>query len=153
MIGLVVVLSLLGTAIAGIAWWIFRTPQGQQTIEFARASAQMMRQAARAPGASDLKKTLCRDGALILDLDEFHGLQKMLQTSQGRSHAHVQVICVPGNASPVPACGDVARTWLKAVGSRPGSFEVVVKTEASKIHCARLYSSTGEDIGEGHANP
>src|SRR6267143_5291590 len=153
MISFIVILSLLGTAIAGIAWLIFRTPQGKQTIGFARASAQMMMRAAQAPGTSDLKKTLCRDAALVLDLDEFHELQKLLQAPQGPSHAHVQVICDPGNASPVPACDDVARTWLKAVGSTRGDFEAVVKVGATKIHCARVYSSTGEYIGEGHANP
>src|SRR6267143_3308043 len=152
MISVIVILSLLGTAIAGIAWLIFRTPQGKQTIDFAQASAQMMMRAAQAPGTSDLKKTLCRK-ALVLDLDEFHGLQKMLQAPQGPSHAHVQVICDPGNANPVPACGDVARTWLKAVGTTRGDFEVVMRLGATKDHCARLYSSTGEDIGEGHANP
>jgi hypothetical protein len=152
MIAVIVGVGLLAAAVAAVAWFISRTPEGKQTVEFARASAQMMMRAAQAPGASELKKTLCKQAALVLDVDEFHRIQKMLQAPQGASRAHLQVNCDPGSGNPIPSCGDVARTWLAAVGHTDGDFEVAVK-QGGKAHCAELYSATGERIGEGHPNP
>ena len=153
MVAVIVGVGLLLTAAGIIAWLIFWTPQGKQTVAFARASAEMMMRAAQAPGTSELKRSLCRASALVLDLDEFHALRKMLDASQGPSRARLQVICVPENAEPVPSCSDVARAWLNAVGSARGEFEVVVKAGGNKAECAELYSASGEHVGEGHANP
>ena len=153
MIAVIVGVVLLAAIIGAIAWFMLRTSEGKQTIEFARASAQMMMRAAQAPGTSELKNTLCKKAALVLDIDEYHRIQKMLQAPQGASRAHLQVNCDPGDANPVPSCGDVARTWLKAVGHTDGDFEVAVKLGGTKVHCAEVYSATGDRVGEGHANP
>ena len=151
---LIVIVCLLGIAIVAVVWLIVRSPQGKQAIEFARASSQVMMRAGRAPGTSELKKTLCGEAALVLDLDEFRKLQTMLHAREVTSSVHAQVICVPGNKAPVPACSDVAQTWLKAAGSAHGDFEVIVKAGTAKeIHCAKLYSTSGEEIGEGHVSP
>ena len=151
MIALIVVLSVVVVAVAVVAWLVLRSPKGKQTIEFARVSAQMMARAGRAPGTAELRKTLCGRGALVLDLDEWRKLQTMLHAPQIPSPARDQVICVPENEKPVPGCGDVARTWLTAVGKPRGDFEVIVKgAVAQGIECAKLYSSAGEELGEAH---
>jgi type II secretory pathway pseudopilin PulG len=149
LIALIVILSVVVIAGAVVAWLFLRSPKGKQTIEFARVSAQMMARAGRAPGTAELRKTLCGRGALVLDLDEWRKLQLIPQSPQGPSPARDQVICVPEEKKPVPACGDVARTWLTAVGKPRGDFEVIVKgAMAKELECAKLYSSAGEELGE-----
>src|SRR5262245_31025161 len=146
MIFLILIVSLLGIAIAVAVWFILRSPQGRQLIELGRTSASMMIRAGRAPGTSELKKTLCGEAALVVDLDEFRKLQTMLHEREVTSPAHTQVICVSRKSAPVPDCGEVAQTWLKAAGSNGEDFGVIVKASTAKeIHCAKLYSSSGEE--------
>lgn len=145
----IVVAVLLSVAIVVGVVVAVRSPTGQKVLSSLNQAKGAMERAATAPGAAELKQSLCKEGAAIFDLDEMRRATQAFETKERRlkdtfPDARYQVVCNPGAGS-VPTCEQVAREYLKTVKDPGGNISVTVSVK-NKQSCSRIYSATGEAI-------
>jgi hypothetical protein len=126
-----------------------RSPTGQKVLASVNQAKTAMERAAKAPGAAELKQTLCKDGAVVLDLDEMRKMTHLFETKEKPlkdtfPDARYQIVCNPGSGA-VPTCEQVAQEYLKIVKDPGGKISVTVSVK-NKQRCSRIYSATGEAI-------
>jgi len=157
----VAVLALASFAVVTVVTYLVVTSkEGKQIIgvlgQGARAvgeSAKVLEEAARAPGATQVRALGCRQ-ALAVDMDRlikaFDQFDAGLATSRP-SGVRVLVVCQVDPRGTPPDCDPVARAYLSGAGAPPGDFAAMVTQEGAKHQrCAERYAPDGRRLGPYH---
>ena len=147
---------LLGIA-AGIFMYKFATSkEGRAVISIVGEGTDIAKESLTAPGTKELRDMGCATAA-VLDMERMTKLVTRF-VDAGRSNAsklpfRMMVTCQPGSFSNTsPACDDVARTYVTAVGRAPGRFcaQVMRQGGNNKPVCRKLYAADGTPLGDLH---
>jgi hypothetical protein len=123
-------------------------------VDFLRASHHLMVNGATAPGVRELSASLCRH-AFVTDLDELYRLSRKVDPDRDPRRnptVRLNVACFVDAESDAPRCNDVAKTYLRTVGTAAGRFNAVVRIgetrDGSSLGCSALFEPTGESVGD-----
>ena len=135
-----VLLILVGVAIHRAA----TSPEGRKVLGIVRDTARVVGESASAPGTKELRDLGC-DSALVMDLNSW---MKVFGGDAGVPRPSGQlelfVICGAGVFKTPPTCERVAQTYIGAVGSARGPFQVMVQKQGrNKPLCAVCYDTGG----------
>lgn len=163
LIALLLVGSLLLAVVAVMAvgaYLVVTSKEGKQFLgilgQGARAvgeTAKVLEDAARAPGASEVRALGC-DKALAVDMAQL--LRAFDQFDAGLASGkppdvRVFVMCQARPLGTPPDCDPVARAYLSGAGKPPGDFAVMVSVEGSKHdRCTARYAPDGRKLGPYH---
>jgi hypothetical protein len=107
---------------------------------------QVAEEGLNAPGSAELRAAGC-DAAVVLDLAKVSSLFDAGSTP-GATGIVVSCAVNPGHAS--PACDDLAKTYVKAVGGASGNFVVQVQPQGGQPTCKKVYSPKGVFLHDEH---
>jgi hypothetical protein len=94
-----------------------------------------------APGSAELRAAGC-DAAVVMDLSKISAIFDAGGAPGGA--AGIVISCAVNPGRKAPACDDLARTYVKAVGTVGSSFIVQVQPEGgSKPACKKVYGPMG----------
>jgi len=126
--------------------------QGQRVMKLAGSAIAMTQKATTAPGAAELRALGCTE-AMVMDLE---GFREIVEEAKGEIRGNVPddliVACNMGPLAPAPSCEQVAQTYLRAVGSPPKSFLVVVQRKGRQgSECGGRFDANGAALPDQRA--
>lgn len=138
------VLLLLAILVGVVVHRAAQSPEGRKVLGMVRDTARVVGESASAPGAKELRELGC-DSAMIMDLSSW---LKVFAADAGtpRSTGGLElfVICGAGVFQTPPTCAQVAQTYVRAVGTARGPFQVMVQKQGrNKPMCAACYDPAG----------
>jgi hypothetical protein len=106
----------------------------------AKAITAVAQEGLNAPGAAELRAAGC-DAAVVMDLSK---ISSVFDAGASGGTPGVVISCSVNAGRHAPACDDLAKTYVKAVGSARSSFVVEVQPQgASRPECKKVYGPTG----------
>jgi hypothetical protein len=144
-LGIVAAVLLLLLVVVGVV--IHRaasSPEGRKVLGLVRGSARMVGESTTAPGTGELRALGC-DSAMVMDMNSWlrvFGADGGVPRSAGQ--LDLFVICGTRFLKTPPSCERVAQTYVGAVGTARGSFQVMVQQPGrNRPLCAVCYDAGG----------
>jgi hypothetical protein len=158
LIAAIVVAVVFSIGIVALVVLGMRSPIAKKALATMTVWKTVMENATHGPGTAELKRSLCKQSILVVDLDDARARLKGADFPGDPlkilvSDARFEILCDPGANGSSITCSQVAEAWLQAVKTTSGNFEVMVsnkQTQQTVGACNRVYSAAGEDIGVGH---
>ncbi len=138
------VLLLLAILVGVVVHRAATSPEGRKVLGMVRDTARVVGESASAPGTKELRDLGC-ESAMVMDLNSW---LKVFAADAGPPKSTGQlelfVICAAGMFKTPPSCEQVAQTYVRAVGSARGPFQVMVQKQGrNKPVCAVCYDQSG----------
>lgn len=148
---------LLFVIVAGIGLYLFFTSdEGKKVAGVMGEAMKMSKRAQNAPGTKELRARGCKQ-AMVMSLDDFRGIADALDASVPEKEDPgfgEMVICSTNPWSEPPACDELARTYVGAVGPRNKPFFAMSqKAGRSRPTCNVLYDPAGTRIQDFTDDP
>lgn len=146
-VGVLVLLLVIGVAIAVYA--ISQNEDVRKIASAARDGVEIMREAQKAPGTSELRTLGC-DEAMAIDMVRVAKLADRF-VEAGTLPADMpgtMVVCSMQSASGAPTCAAVAKTYFGAVTKPTGNVAVSVQVgRKEQAECSELFAPDGSGLG------
>jgi hypothetical protein len=150
LIALAIVGGLLILIVGIAAYGVYRvsqSPEGRKVFGAIREVQRTAVDAATAPGTAELRRLGCQQ-AMVMDLNN---MVKLFAGDAGlpagtEEGPMLLVNCQLGLLAKSIPCGEVARTYVAAVGSAKGPFQVHVTAPAKGPQCVECFDQTGQPM-------
>lgn len=161
--GLTILLAVIGggflvivAVLAIVAWRVMASPEGRAIVGVVGDTMKIVQKAQKAPGTRELRGAGCKT-AMVLELEDLAKIVERFDASRpSESPFGSMVACGVQPWGSPPACDDLAKTYVGAVGPRPKPFLVsVTKSGQQKPLCSTLYDGEGartQDFDDPAAN-
>jgi hypothetical protein len=120
------------------------SPEGRKVLGLVRDTARVVGESTTAPGTKELRELGC-DSAMVMDMNSWmrvFGADGGVPRPAGQ--LDLFVICGAGVFKTPPSCERVAQTYVGAVGTARGPFQVMVQKQGrNRPLCAVCYDAGG----------
>lgn len=144
-VGGLVFLGVIGIIVA-VAHF-FGTDQGKKVASIVGDSVKIATEAQSAPGAKEIRKAGCAQGA-VMNIQAWERVFAMMEPDAAAAPhslpAQVYVGCTASLLGKAPSCDEVERAYIAAVPAPPGRFLVQVTSPGERRpRCSNLYEADG----------
>jgi hypothetical protein len=124
------------------------SPEGRKVLGLVRDTARVVGESTTAPGTRELRELGC-DSAMVMDMNAWlrvFGADGGVPRPAGQ--LDLFVVCGAGLFKAPPSCERVAQTYVAAVGTARGPFQVMVQKQGSnRPLCALCFDASGAQQG------
>ncbi|HEY3358823.1 MAG TPA: hypothetical protein VGQ83_36580 [Polyangia bacterium] len=141
------VLLLIGLIGGWAIWRAASSPEGKKVFGLVREAGRVGIEATTAPGTAELRKLGCQQ-AMVMDL------ASLARTFAGDAGVNLKdedtalmITCQVGFTGKAPSCAQVASTYVGAVGTAKGRFQVTVQQQLKPAPaCTECFDPKGAAI-------
>lgn len=157
LIALVVVASvvLVGMIGAGVGVYLLATSDvGKTTIKVIGEGSKLAAKGVTAPGTTEIRALGCEQAVVVDSKDVSAIVNDLVDGGFDAGLDFLVVTCQVGAKAAAPSCDDVARTYVRAVGTASSPFMASVQRDGEQnALCEATYDASGALIGTSATLP
>ena len=146
---------LVGMIGAGVGIYLLATSNvGQPTIKVIGEGSKLATKGVTAPGTTEIRALGCEQAVVVDSKDVTALVSDFVDGGFDAGIDFLLVSCQVQTKAAAPSCDDVAKTYIRAVGTASSTFIVSVQRDGEQnALCESTYDASGALIGTGGTLP